>query len=371
MSKKDSELDIAPDILRKLRENTGYSEQQISSKLEISVEELQKIESGKVKVSIGLIKRLSDIYQYPLITFFEDKAPEYPHKLKDYRINRDKKISPEVRKAERRAYYLINALQEISEERSNIPEFSKDYTATQLAQAFREKIGISTFDSKKPEETLENYKQRLENKTGIVVIEYPLKADDVRAFCISSGISIIVLNEKDKPEVKLFSLFHDMCHLIQRSSAICSMDLEVGGNNDVEYYCNLFASEVLVPVSDLRNTASQIGTSQKSVGEMSKKYSVSKQVIMIRLLTNALIQQERYAAFKSAFNEKLLPSEKKFGRRNWEKVYLKRVGRRTVEKVKSAHSSGKISTSEAMDILNIKSKYAEKFIGEGGYNGTD
>jgi len=370
MISKEKNAVIAPALLRKLRENTGYSEQQASRKLDISIEELIKIEKCEKLITISQIRKFSDIYQYPLVTFFEEKAPEYPHKLKDYRINRNKMINPEVRKAERRAYYLINALQEISEEKSKIPEFSSDYTATQLAQAFKERIQLDKPAVKKSEDALDYYKTQLENKMGIIIIEYPLKAEDVRAFSIHSEISIVVLNEKDATETKLFSLFHEFCHLIKRSSAMCSIEINGEGADQIEFYCNEFASEVLVPTNELRRKLSNIDTSQKSITDLSKEYFVSKQVIMIKLLTNGLIPQERYSAFKKAFDEKLLPKNR-YGRRNWEKIYLKRVGKKTVEKVKGAHRLGKISTADALDILNIKSKYAEKFIGEGGYSGSN
>ena len=97
-SKKDT-ISIAPQLLLKLRENTGYSESQAAKKAGISTEELIKIEKSKKKVTITLIKKLSEAYEYPLVTFFEEKAPEHPHKLKDYRINRNKIINPEVKKS--------------------------------------------------------------------------------------------------------------------------------------------------------------------------------------------------------------------------------------------------------------------------------
>lgn len=360
---------VAPEILLRLRENTGYSEQQVAKKLSISTEELGKIEKGRKSIPISLLKKISEIYQYPLVTFFEEKAPEYPHKLKDYRINRNKTINPEVKKAERRAYFLINMLQEISEERSKLPEFSKELSAIQLAEDLREKINLERPITKKADNGLEIYKSQLENKLGILIIESPLKNNDVRAFSINSGVSIIVLNENDKPEIKLFSLFHELCHLIQRSSVMCSIELNEEGKEKVEVYCDRFASEILIPTSEFKMVVSQVGTSEKSITDMSTRYFVSKQVIMLKLLYAGLINSERYSAFKRAFDEKLLPKAK-FGKRNWEKVYFKRVGKKTVETVKGAHRRGKISTAEALDILNIKSKYAEKFIGEGGYHGS-
>ena len=73
-SKKDT-ISIVPQLLLKLRENTGYSESQAAKKAGISTEELIKIEKSKKKVTITLIKKLSEAYEYPLVTFFEEKAP--------------------------------------------------------------------------------------------------------------------------------------------------------------------------------------------------------------------------------------------------------------------------------------------------------
>ena len=363
-SKKDT-ISIAPQLLLKLRENTGYSESQAAKKAGISTEELIKIEKSKKKATITLIKKLSEAYEYPLVTFFEEKAPEHPHKLKDYRINRNKTINPEVKKAERRAYYLINALEEISEERGRIPEYPKDHTAAELAKSFREKINLEKPSVKKAEDALESYKARLEDRLGIVITEDALKSEDVRAFCINSDIPIIVLNESDKPEIKLFSLFHELCHLIQRNSTICSIETGVKGKDHAELYCDKFSSEILVPTEAIRREKSlKKGVSQRSISGLSNRYFVSKQVIMIKLLGEDLITEERYSKFKQAFDEKLLEKNKS-GRKNWEKTYLKRIGKKVAETVRNAHHQEKISTADAIDILNVKSKYAEKVLGEG------
>lgn len=359
------ELDISASLLKQLREKTGYTENQAAKKLEIALEDFIKMESGQLPVSIHVIKKLSEIYKYPLITFFEEKAPDYPHQLKDYRINRDKRLTPEVYKAERRAYYLVSELREISDERSRIPEFPNNIEATELAGAFKQKIGLEKPYSKKPEDILGKYKNQLEKKLGIVIIEYPLKAEDVRAFCISSEISIIVLNEQDKPQTKLFSLFHELCHLLLKNSAICSIEIEGTHPNEIEYYCNLFSAETLVPIEDLIPKISKIQINEEKISELTNIYGVSKQVIMLRLLSQNYISKYSYDEFKQKFDVKLL-KKTKFGRRNWEKVYLNRVGNLAIKEVSAAYHSGKISTSNAMDILNIKPKYIEKFIEAGG-----
>lgn len=352
-------LNIAPGILRGLREQNGYSGKEIAKRLDISPVELEKIEKNEKPITSTYVKKLSKIYDCPLVIFFEEELPIYPHTMKDYRINRNKKITPEVKKAERRAYYLINALSEISEEKSSIPEFNNKDTAYQIVKAFREKIKIEKPTVNKAEEALDSYKSQLEKEMGIIIIEYPLKAEDVRAFSITSDISIIVLNEADKPEIKIFSLFHELCHLIQKSSAVCSISNEEESDEYLrnEYFCNEFASEMLVPSVEIKDSE----TSQEAINKLRKKYFVSKQVIMIKLRKKGLITNDQYETFKRSFN-KDNASKNKFGRRNWEKAYLKRLGNKTIETVRKAYKSDKISKAEVLNILDIKNRYAEKFI---------
>jgi hypothetical protein len=56
--------------------------------------------------------------------------------------------------------------------------------------------------------------------------------------------------------------------------------------------------------------------------------------------------------------------KKQFGRRNWEEVFKNRTGNLTIREVKKALQQNKISFYEALNILDVKTKYAEKFLYE-------
>ena len=363
--KKEKGIYLEQNMLFLLREHAGYSCKEVTDKLGISISKFKEIEEGKKPIKISFIIRLSDIYDLPLIAFFDNKMVKYPDELTDYRINRNKKINPEVKKAERRAYYLIDVMKNLSNGRSNIPKFPEDFSVSTLARKFREKIDLKLPKNVSPSQALEIYKKQLEDALGIIIIESPLKNADVRAFSISSELSIIVLNESDKPEIKTFSLFHEICHLIKRNSAICSIKLDKQAKNEIESYCDKFASEILVPIEEVKKEMKISGPSQKIVNKMSKKYFVSKQVIMLKLLFNDLIDNKTYSLFKKNFDETLL-KKKKGGIRDWNKTYFKRSGNKVIQIVREAHRKEKISTADALDILEIKSNYAETFLGEEG-----
>jgi len=356
---KSSEIKVHPEVLRVLRETSGYTVDEVANKLQATAEKIKETEEGRAVFTLTQIKILADIYHRPLAAFFSDTLHKMPA-LPDYRVNREKRLTPQVYIAERRAYYLSNKLAELTDKMSQIPSFSDKLKADELAQEFRKYLKVELLKSIKPEELLAHYKQVLEEKLLISIIEQPLKADDVRGFSVLSDISVIVLNEGDHPSIKLFSLFHELYHLMKKTSAICSIEVEQEGEN-IERECDLFSAEFLVPLADLKEECKRFTPLDKNaISKLSEIYGVSKQVIMIRLLWLGYITNEKYKLFKREGSEKL--KEKKGGLRNWNKVFHNRVGNLVIKETTNFYHSGKISYSEVIDILNIKSKYVEKFV---------
>jgi len=353
------EIKLSPGGLRALRETSGYSVEEIAKRLKTSKEKIVSVEEGKSSFTLIQIKKLANIYRRPLTAFFSSSIPELP-KVPDYRINREKRLTPQVYLAERRAHYLSERIKELSVKRSQIPSFSEGLSADELAKEFRRRLKIELIKSQKPDELLAYYKKVLEDILTIIIIEYPLKADDVRAFSIYSDVSVIVLNEEDKSSIKLFSLFHEVCHLLKKTAGICSLEIEQQ-NQDMESYCNLFAAEFLVPSDDLESEVKRFGQiGDEAINQLTEIYGVSKQVIMIRLLWLRYVEKKKYEQFKKKVQEGV--KQKRFGRRNWDKVFLNRVGNLPLKEIKLAYGEGKITFYEATTVLDLKTKYAEKFI---------
>jgi transcriptional regulator with XRE-family HTH domain len=196
--KTGSGIKVSPHVLKRLRESSGYTVEEIAKKIKTSTAKVQEVEKGVASFTLTQIKKLADIYHCSLAAFFTDTLPEMPA-LTDYRINREKRLTPQVYVAERRAYYIANKLTELTDKRSQIPDFPETLQPDELAREFRKYLKVTLLKSKKPEELLTYYKQVLEDKLLISIIELPLKADDVRGFSISADISVVVLNEEDYP----------------------------------------------------------------------------------------------------------------------------------------------------------------------------
>ncbi|PKP59733.1 MAG: hypothetical protein CVT88_04755 [Candidatus Altiarchaeales archaeon HGW-Altiarchaeales-1] len=387
MKEKQKEIKLVPDVLKALRETSGYSIEEVAKKLKTSPEKIKRVEKGMEFFTTTEIYKLEGLYKYSLAAFFSDSAPKLPV-MPDYRINRNRKLTHETYLAERNTYYLSEKIKDLCGKRSQIPSFSDTLKAGELAKEFRKFLNIELIKSKKPEEILTDYKKILEGALSIIIIEYPLNhtnprkrkqhelfvkppseagndVNDVRAFSTSSYISVIVLNENDKPSIKLFSLFHEICHLLKRNAGICSIDIEKN-DQGIEFYCNQFAAEFLIPSDNLMTEVKKFRQiDEEEINKLTETYGVSKQTMMICLLRLGYIEKETYQAFKNEINEKeieVVSKQKKFGRRNWDKIYLNRVGNLSLQEVKKAYLAEKITFYESSRILNLKTKYVEKFI---------
>ena len=356
MPERSKKIHLKPEVLKTLRENAGYDIKTLAKKSGISEEKIERVERGEDDFTIKQIKKLAKIYRVPLAAFFSDKVPHLPS-LPDYRVNREKNISPTVNLAIRRAKYLSDMVHEISGKRTTIPDFPKNLSPKELADRLRDYLKPEAPIRVPPSKILDYYKKLIEGRLNILVIEYPLKADDVRAFVIKDHISVIVLNESDEATVKLFSLFHELGHLLRDETGLCSITMEE--DEDVERYCNRFAAEFLMPEDEFRKWIQEYGKDDNSLRKLQRVFGVSIHAMKIRMLNLGLISRKEYEEFKKKFKEFEKPTG---GHKNWEKTFKNRAGNLAIEEVKKAYKRGDLSLHESREILDMKMKYIEKVL---------
>ncbi len=357
---------IKPEVLLFMRKSSGMSEDEIAKKLKLSRSKYLSIENGNEKISQNHLIDLADIYKRPLIAFYSvdiTQTAELPH---DYRLNRDKKISSEVFLAKRKAIYLAEELRAITGRKTTLPEINTNFSAIELASKLRTLLEID-FDflkeliERKEETALGYYKSVIEEKFFIPVLEHPLKSSGVRAFSVFGDVSVIVLNESDSNEVRLFSLFHEFCHLLKSQDGICTVDLEKDkSNHPEEKYCDEFAAFLLIPEEQLRSMIVEFPiTSLKQLADISKVFGVSKLVTIIQMKTLGIINPSQFKSLKSKLEA---VQNKGFGRRNWEQTYIKRTSRLVLNHLIDSYKKGDLTYTSLSTITGIKDKYLQKFI---------
>ena len=358
---------IQPQILLFMRQSSGMTEDEIAKKLKLSKAKYLNIEGGKETISQHDLIHLADIYKRPLIAFYSvdtTQTTELPH---DYRLNRDKKISSQVFFAKRKALYLAEELKEITRRKTTLPDINTSVSAAELANKVRALLEIDykiikeIVETKPKDETvLAYYKSLIEEKFFIPVLEHPLKSNGVQAFSVYDEVSVMVLNESDSNEVRLFSLFHEFCHLLKRQDGICTVDLEKDNDNQPEEkYCDEFAANLLMPEQMVRRIINSPITNLKQLDAVAKQFGVSKLVTLIRCKELNILNPNQYKKLKSELESK---KSKSFGRRNWEQTYIKRTSRLVLNHLINSFKRGDLTYTSLSTISGIKDKYLKKYI---------
>lgn len=364
--REQAKYQINPEVLFFMRKSSGMSEDEIAKKLKLPKSKYLSIENGDEKISQNHLINLADIYKRPLIAFYSvdtTQTTELPH---DYRLNRDKKISSEVFLAKRKALYLAEELRAITGRKTTLPQIITNVSPIELANKLRTLLEIDynflkELIERKEETALGYYKSLIEEKFFIPVLEHPLKSTGVRAFSVFSDVSVMVLNESDSNEVRLFSLFHEFCHLLKRQDGICTVDIEKDKNNQPEEkYCDEFAAFILMPEQQLRDAIKEFPiTSLKQLTDISKVFGVSKLVTIIQMKTLGIINPSQFKLLKAKLEA--VPKNS-FGRRNWERTYIKRTSRLVLNYLIDSYKKGDLTYTSLSTITGIKDKYLQKFI---------
>lgn len=153
-------------------------------------------------------------------------------------------------------------------------------------------------------------RNRIERKGVFVQCFTDVPLEDARGFAIHmETLPVIGVNDKDRPPAKSFSIIHELVHLYKRQSSMCNDIFNVGASQKEEIFCNAVAGELLVPERELL-TVLEKGRychpfSISDISDISRKFSVSREVIVRRLLELKEIDEDEYDRYFSIFKKEL------------------------------------------------------------------
>ena len=153
-------------------------------------------------------------------------------------------------------------------------------------------------------------REKLERKGIFVQCFTGVPIEIVRGFSIyEENLPIIGVNDEDRPPAKSFSLIHELVHLLKRESSICNIMYNEISSQKEEVFCNAVAGELLVPWEALRivlnNADYPKPYSLDAISMIAKKFSVSREVIIRRLLDCKQIDHLEYDSYSDAFRREI------------------------------------------------------------------
>jgi Zn-dependent peptidase ImmA (M78 family) len=372
MSSKSFNVSVEPDVLIWARKSIGMSIDAVAKKIKgIAINTLkdwEKKDSG-AKPTFAQVEKLSKVYKRPLSAFLlpaPPKEPPFPEDFRTFPTKEKQLLKPKtylaIRKARRFQYSAIELNKEIGKEtkKLTIKANLSDNPET-LAEKVRVQFGIKrvtrlTFLTKVA--ALDEWIRLLENN-GILVFQINITMNkEIRGFSlIDDNVPVIVLKRSDETSAKIFTLFHEMAHLLLREGGIC--DLE---ESDIshEKFCNHFAGAFLVPKDELLNH-SIVKTNmtlrewpENLLRDIARDFNVSKEVTLRRLLILGLTTKNYYLKKHREWKSKY---KEPFGRgkRDEIKICIKERGRKYISMALDAYERRKIDEMQAADYLGVTS----------------
>jgi len=297
--------------LKWARKTAYYDVEEISKKMNVKVDTFEKWEDTGT-INYEKLLKLADYYQRPPMLFFNDDNPEKNLSIiPDYRTidsknqeNITPSISFELRSAkERRENLLI--LEDESDE-FEIPSF--DFPLSEKSLQFPEKlawdirsklkINSAKMNILKGPKSFEYYVKKIEELGVLVFHFYGIKPEEMRGYALCyEKLPIIGINNQDHHNGKKFTLFHELAHILIKKDGISSFDKYYLKNRD-EIFCNAVAAEVLVPRKLLLDQINHIpyddNWTDEKLSRLKKHFDVSEEVIIRRLLTLKIVDDNYY-----------------------------------------------------------------------------
>lgn len=314
------EVNINPGVLRWAREEAGFDPSEIAAKVNIPIDRYKVWEKKGQNIPLGKLKTIAGQYKRQLAVFFLPTIPEKIKKPKDFRnlSLKQSKLSKDVLAVIRDVTYFRQIALELQGEKAwkerynwltEIENFKQDNI--KLASWLREKLNINIDDQlswKSDNEAYRNWRQAVENQLGVLIFQFPMPLKEVQGFCFTDNLPYaIVVNSKHHYNSRLFTIFHELAHIVRHHSGICIVD-NVSEKQQEEFSCNSFAGNFLIPDINLIPTENLA-----EIQTYANKLKVSREVYLRRLKEANHISPTKFFALLDKIKASYKPDSKKNG----------------------------------------------------------
>ncbi len=331
--------------------------------------------------TIAQLRKLSEIYKRPLATFFLLEAP------RDFPVPRDfrriagrplgdfsSKLRFEIRAAQERRQSALQFYEDLEEKP---PTF--DLTGTiheapaTLAARAREKLGFSTDEQmgwRDQYVALSAWKTRIED-LGVLVFQVSgISSNEMRGFSIASDtLPVMAVNRGESPRARIFSLMHELTHLMVRKSGVCDFnedDTMPPEERKIEVFCNAVAAEILAP-QDAFLAQPEIAKRLDESGEwdddtiriFAHRFHVSREFVVRRLLENGLCTQKFYRERREEYQRQYTANKatNSGAREKWGEKRVRILGDAYTRLTIDTYRNGHLTLSGLLGHLQIKAKH--------------
>jgi len=376
---------VKPDLLRWARETAGLTQEAAARKVGIKPDRISEWETGALNPTVPQLRKAADVYKRPLAAFFLQAPPVEPAPPHDFRRPHGDEISaasPALRLELRRARRRRAVARQLADELGiAVPLFRLRTTLDEdpelVAIRGREWLGVQLGEQERWHgryEALNGWISALEARAVMVFQTGDVGLDEMRGFSLPEReFPVIVLNGKDSPRGRTFTLMHEFSHLMLDRGGVCDpsqMHMPPHTPNArVEVFCNWVAGAVLVPPRELLSDPRISDVQGKRewpdsvVSALADRFAVSREVILRRLLTlgrttEAFYRRKR-AEFLAAYQHQTARQREERGFAPPSRLAVRNNGRRYTRLVLEALERDRITPADVSDYLGVRLKHLD------------
>lgn len=377
---------IQTSVLRWARESQGYSVDEVASRLKRDPAEIAAWEAGEASPTYVQLETLAyKVYKRPLAVFFLPEPPAEPEPEREFRTLPEydlESLSADTRYQIRFAHALQLSLRELLEGANPAErvifrdiQLSLQDNVQSAAEGVREYLGIpleTQQEWRSSDVALKAWRNAIED-VGVFVFKHAFKEKQISGFCLlDAEFPIIYLNNSTAKTRQVFSLFHELAHLLFHVNGISKFDLAYirqlhPPERRIEQFCNAFAAELLLPSADFDLQLRGIRRiDDASVERLARRYCVSREVVLRRLLDKGLVSQENYEEKAGEWTAQAEERDSDGG--NYYATQAAYLGERYLQLVLGKHYQGRLTIEQVAEYLGVKPKNVpglEEFVIQG------
>lgn len=385
---------VKPEILRWARVSAGFSLSEAASALAKTEDILAswENENDSAAPTIPQLRKLAQVYKRPLSVFYLQEVPQDFQVISDFRRlpgSNSRHFSPlltqEIRIANQRRELALELLSDLDEEQKPFSlAFGLDVDPEKAGEIVRDFLLGDTNTAKAygvdatGRKGLKWWRERIENAGALVFQAARIPSEEASGFALAYNVlPTIVINRKDAPVRRLFSLVHEFVHLALRKSGVSDLDVDAPRppeDSALEVFCNRVAAAALMPAKVFLAEPVTVahGTAmtwrEDEISLLAGRFNVSREAVVRRLLTLQRTTQTFYKAQRDKYAEEFRQSQMSARAaasplpipRNMPQETLSNFGRPFVEMVLGNYYQDRLTLSEVSSYLGLRVQHVAK-----------
>jgi Zn-dependent peptidase ImmA (M78 family) len=366
-------LPITPAVVQWARERAGFSIEDASR----TFKKIGAWESGDAVPSYSQLEQMAEKFKCPVAVFFFPKPPDVPAVEKSFRTLTAEDfaaIPRTVRSFLRKGQAMQINLAELNDGKNQAPrlitrglQFSTSTSLEGIAAEVRSYLGVSLEEQaswKSVEQALEAWREAFA-QVGVFVFKDAFHAKDYFGFCLyDDEFPIVYVNNSCAKTRQIFTLFHELGHLLFQTSGIDIIDDEyiqhlAPNEQKIEAICNGLAAKVLVPDDVFDKMLYGRAADRDTATKLATYFSVSREVIYRKMLDRGLIEVGEYGDAAKLWESQIKPQQAGSG--NYYNSHFTYLGPRYIDLAFTRYYQRRFDEIQLAEYLNIKPKNLPKF----------